>query len=418
MTATTAKTLVVDLAEAPQRADEITEAIQRAPATEPFADSILAFCADFSRRLGRASRGIPELTALAFWMRKSELMRLQEQFLLLQTRETLLVPRGTVLHIPPANVDTIFIYSWLLSLLVGNKNVIRLSTRRSPTVDLILDVMADVLADDAHADVREQTAFVRYGHQNDVTARLSARCDVRVIWGGDTTVRKIRATPLPPHATELTFPDRFSMAVIRTKAYLGLAAERRHDVAESFFNDAYWFDQAGCSSPRIVHWIGEAKTSREASADFYGRVRSVLARRNYAVDTAMGIRKMIFGYQAVLDHPVNRVETYGNELKVVELRGLDPVEGTFPGAGTFFDVTLGQLTDLAPTIRRRDQTLSHFGFGADELRALAVAVNGRGIDRMVPFGQALTFNRYWDGHDLLQSFSRRVFIEPASEEAR
>jgi hypothetical protein len=412
---TRTSTLVVDLTEAPDRAAEVAAAIERAPVTEPFSDEILAFCADFSRRLGKASKGIPELTALAFWMRRSELVRLREQFRSLGTPETLLVPRGTVLHIPPANVDTIFIYSWLLSLLVGNKNVIRLSTRRTPTVDLILEVMADVLADEAHGGLREQTAFVRYGHQDDVTARLSAVCDVRVIWGGDVTVRTIRSAPLPPHATELTFPDRFSMAAIRTEAYLGLAAEARDGVAESFFNDAYWFDQMGCSSPRIVHWVGETGTSRQAAGDFYGRVHSVLARRNYAVDTAIGIRKMTFGYQAVLDHPVNRVDTYGNELKVVELSGTDPVRGEFPGAGTFFDASLERLTDLAPAITRRDQTLSHFGFGADELRALAVAVNGRGIDRMVPFGQALTFNRYWDGHDLLQSFSRRVFIQTARD---
>jgi hypothetical protein len=411
VTAATAAALVVDLTDTPERAGEIAAAIESASATEPFGEEVLAFCADFSRRLGRAAKGIPELAALAFWMRKSELVRLREQFSSLRTPETLLVPRGTVLHIPPANVDTIFIYSWLLSLLVGNKNVIRLSTRRSPTVDLILEVMADVLADEAHAALREQTAFVRYGHQDEVTARLSAVCDVRVIWGGDATVRRIRATPLPPHATELTFPDRFSMAVIRTDAYLELASGRRDDVAESFFNDAYWFDQMGCSSPRIVHWVGGAEISREAAADFYARVRSVLGRRNYAVDTAVGIRKMTFGYQAVLDHPVNRVDTYGNELTVVALRAVDPLDGDFPGAGTFFDTRLEQLTDLAPTIRRRDQTLSHFGFSAEELRALAVAVNGRGIDRMVPFGQALTFNRYWDGHDLLQSFSRRVFIQ-------
>ena len=411
MTETTTSTLVVDLAEAPERADEIAQGIAAAPVTEPFSDEILALCADFSRRLGKAGKGIPEIAALAFWMRKSELVRLREQFSNLHTPETLLVPRGTVLHIPPANVDTIFIYSWLLSLLVGNKNVIRLSTRRTPTVDLILDVMAEVLADDAHANLRDQTSFVRYGHQDAVTARLSAACDVRVIWGVDTTVRTIRATPLPPHATELTFPDRFSMAAIRTEAYLELAPEGRDDVAESFFNDAFWFDQMGCSSPRVVHWVGAAQTSRQAAADFYARLRSVIVRRDYSVDTAVGIRKMTFGYQAVLDHPVSRIGTYGNELKVVELESIDPVHGDFPGAGTFFDATLDTLTDLAPSITRRDQTLSHFGFGGDELRALAVAVNGRGIDRMVPFGQALTFNRYWDGHDLLQSFSRRVFIQ-------
>ncbi|MFC6804089.1 acyl-CoA reductase [Deinococcus caeni] len=39
------------------------------------------------------------------------------------------MPRGLVFHVPPANVDTIFIYSWLMSVLAGNRNVIRLSSR-------------------------------------------------------------------------------------------------------------------------------------------------------------------------------------------------------------------------------------------------------------------------------------------------
>ena len=63
-----------------------------------------------------------------------------------------------------------------------------------------------------------------------MTARLSASCDVRVIWGGDGTVRTIRATPLPPHATELTFPDRSSIAAIRTAAYTELTATARERV--------------------------------------------------------------------------------------------------------------------------------------------------------------------------------------------
>lgn len=410
MTISPTRDLVVDLTGRPDDVEDALATVRDADALEPFADEIVAFCADFSRRLSKASRSIPELTALAFWMRKAELVRLRGEFAQLATPETLLMPRGTVLHIPPANVDTIFIYSWLLSALLGNKNVIRLSSRQTPNVELILSVLADTLADQAHTRLGDQTTFVRYGHDDSVTARLSAVCDVRVIWGGDGTIQTIRKAPLPPHSVELTFPDRFSMAVMDVETYLARPAAARDELAEAFFNDAYWFDQMGCSSPRILYWIGARQHSTEASADFYPRVRSVVTRRGYAVDTAIAIRKMTFAYQAVLDHPVRRVETFGNELKILKLEGVDSVHGDFAGAGTFFDVTLERLADLAPLINRRDQTLSHFGFDATELRALAVEINGAGLDRMVPFGQALTFNRFWDGHDLLQAFSRRVFI--------
>ena len=62
-------------------------------------------------------------------------------------------------------------------------------------------------------------------------------------------------------------------------------------------------------------------------------------------------------------------------------------------------------------IKRKDQTLSHFGFDHEEVRALARALNGRGIDRIVPIGRALQFHRYWDGYDLLRSFTRTVYVE-------
>jgi hypothetical protein len=48
------------------------------------------------------------------------------------------------------------------------------------------------------------------------------------------------------------------------------------------------------------------------------------------------------------------------------------------------------------------------GFAGDELARFVRAVNGRGIDRIVPFGEALTFGRFWDGYDLLQELTRRV----------
>ena len=34
---------------------------------------------------------------------------------------------------------------------------------------------------------------------------------------------------------------------------------------------------------------------------------------------------------------------------------------------------------------------------------------GRGIDRLVPVGQALSFHRFWDGYDLIRELVRHVF---------
>jgi len=40
--------------------------------------------------------------------------------------------------------------------------------------------------------------------------------------------------------------------------------------------------------------------------------------------------------------------------------------------------------------------------------------NGRGVDRMVPIGDALAFDDVWDGFDLLGEFSRLVALRPSA----
>jgi hypothetical protein len=81
------------------------------------------------------------------------------------------------------------------------------------------------------------------------------------------------------------------------------------------------------------------------------------------------------------------------------------------GGGLLFQAYAKELNEIAPLIIRRDQTLTHFGFTRDELRNLARLLNGRGIDRIVPVGHALNFNRFWDGYDLLREFTRTVYIQ-------
>jgi len=380
----------------------------------PFSPPLIDCCADISSALmaDREARQFPELQALAFWLRKAAVVRLANEFAELQSRECLLTPRGLVFHIPPSNVDTIFLYSWALAFLTGNSSIVRLSGRKSLQSTISIRILEEVLAASTHADLSGGSVLVEYGHDPAITAAISAAVDVRVIWGGDETIRRIRDAPIAPHAKDLGFPDRSSLAAFNAAAWLELAPEAKQDLVERFFNDTYWFHQMACSSPRIVAWSGEASLCAAASREFWLMLRDRITRKNYALPLGAYLKKLAFACGAILDYPdVCEYSEYGNELTLLTLKSLRGLRRSHCGGGLLFQVFIRQIGDLAEWIARPDQTLSAFGFTRDVMCQFAAGLNGAGIDRIVPIGSALQFSRFWDGYDLLQELTRRVYIE-------
>lgn len=381
---------------------------------QPFDQRLLEFFAQFSKRLFAHPqvRAFPDLMALAFWMRRAELARLAGAFEALRQPAVCLAPRGLVFHIPPANVDTMFIYSWLLACITGNSNVVRISDRNeSPQVALLCDVLNELFTLPEHAEVAAGTAFVRYGHEAELNEAFSAACDVRVIWGGDATIARLRAYPLGPYARELVFPDRYSLALLDAAAVLALEPAALDAVADGFFNDVYWFDQQGCASPRLVVWRGEATDQTEASTRFFEALARGVARRNYRLPPALVVNKWVEALSGMLDEPVQAYRAPRPEVAVLSLDGLRDLRERWCGGGLFYETRIDTLAELLPFVGRKDQTLVHYGVAREDLLALVHQLNGRGLDRLVPVGQALAFNRFWDGHDLLSEFVRRTYVE-------
>jgi Acyl-CoA reductase (LuxC) len=100
----------------------------------------------------------------------------------------------------------------------------------------------------------------------------------------------------------------------------------------------------------------------------------------------------------------------GNELCVLGLKHLGAFDRTHPGAGMFFDARVDGLSDLVEFVRRKDQTLTTYGFSTDELTEFARSLHGRGLDRIVQFGDALSFGSLWDGYDLLAELTRTIHV--------
>lgn len=395
--------------------DQLISNMSKLQSLPPFSKEVLDVCAGISHRLFQdtEARAYPELQALAFWMRKTELARMAEEFRSLETETTVMVPRGLVFHVPPSNVDTIFVYSWLIAVLTGNKNVIRVSSRESAQTSILLRVLRDSILNRSE-EIRAATVIVQYPRDESINRALSLACDVRVVWGGDATVETFRKLPVSPHAKDLAFPDRYSFAAIRTPAYLNLNDQQRDRLALNFFNDTFWFDQMACSSPRLIVWCGQREASATSSADFYRRLVAVVEKRDLQLAPATVLNKFAFACRAILDQGA---ETYINDLNVtvLDVPDLELLQRTHCGGGLLLQCAVAGLDELERFINRKDQTVTAFGWSSEELRNFIRAVRGRGVDRVVPIGQALQFNRYWDGYDLFAEFTRSVYLCSTSD---
>lgn len=370
------------------------------------------FLIAFSRRLLRPdlARRHPELGSLGFFLRKGELARAVERLgdgVAGQRR----APRGLVVHFPPANVDTIFVYSWALSALAGNHNIVRVSARAAGAAQTVLEALNDVLAD-AHPAITQTQRMVTYDRDDAVTGALIGACDLRVLWGGDRSVTELRRHPIRPLARDLAFPDRSSFAAVSVAGWRAALPEQRRAAVEGFGTDVYWFDQAACSSPRDLFWVGtDDDAVAVARAEFDELLAEVVDRRGWGVDPAMAVEKHVATYGLAATGAATKVSFTGNAVAHVSLAGLGDVQRRWLGAGTICHVTVGSLAELAPAVQRKDQTLSQYGFTMSELDDFVTALAGRGIDRIVPFGQALTFAGTWDGCNLLHEFTRIITIQ-------
>lgn len=345
------------------------------------------------------SRQYPDVVTFAFFCRRGNLLKQKEIY---KSSTSNLQPRlgwGMVFHIAPSNVPVNFAYSVVAGLLAGNTNVVRVSQKQFPQVDIIVKHM--------RATNMHRVAVVRYPHESNANEVFSGLCNVRVIWGGDATIETIRKNAISARAFDICFADRYSIAAIRPKAIL--EAYNCSLIAEHFYNDTYLFDQNACSAPHLVCWeksdgLGEAKKR------FWDAVYAY-AKAHYQFQDVMAVDKLTALYKQAVAMPTHNEETKDNVLRRVEIDSLPCDIDTFRCAGGYFtECEIASLDDIAPIVTAKYQTLAYYGFEREELEAFVQRNHLTGIDRIVPFGETTAFSLTWDGRDLIQSMSRIIDI--------
>ena len=379
---------------------ETVEQMKKAKPLHPFDDRVIAFLNDLSSAL-RKNREYPDVATFGFWCRKGAL--LQEKAKYDDAGERF--GKGIVFHSTPSNVPVNFAFSFAAGLLAGNANIVRLPGKPFEQVEIICAAVRELL-EGAHREMAPYIVFVKFPPVKEISDAFSALCSVRVIWGGDRTVAELRQSPIPARATDITFADRHSIAVIDADAYL--AAERKDTIIQNFYNDTYYTDQNACTSPRIIFWQGEGKA--EAKADFWKRVHA-LVREKYTLSPVQAVGKLSAMYSAAAAKRVRLEETEDNFVTrlVPEEADAELMDYKY-NSGFFFEKDIGNLSEIAGVCDIRCQTLTYYGVKEEDFRDFLEQARPSGIDRIVPMGKSMDFALVWDGYDLIRQMSRRITV--------
>jgi len=376
-------------------------------------EQVINFISTLSQSILRRPdfRVYPELMAMGFWMRKSHIIKIIDDNFNNSIQEVRLA-RGVIFHIAPSNVDSVFIYSWFLSMLAGNINIIRLSSKRGEQINLLLELLNDLFKLPEFSDIASRQVLISYGHDNHLTAYFSEQCDMRVIWGGDNTIRKIRQIPIPPTATELPFTDKFSLSLIGASEFIELPRDEKSKLINSFINDAFWFGQMACSSPRLIVWLGEDDIVEKAKLLFWTQVNKVLTNNMADISTADIVNKLVASNRMAIEGQVSIIKSDNNLINRIQLSSCDGINTSLHcGGGLFYEVSIFELDELLTCVSRKIQTVGYFGIPKEHLKQFVKRCLPLGIDRFVPIGKALEFSPIWDGYTLLKDFTRVVDIQ-------
>ncbi len=395
--------------------EEIVEHMNNLPVKRPFSADIVSFCNDVSKELMKivSGREYPDIITLGFWLRKSSVEMMKRRF----ARDGVIIRfgRGVLFHIAPSNVPINFAYSLFAGLLCGNANIVRLSSKEFPQVSIVMESIRKVLV--LYPHIKSYLCMVRYEHEKEINDYLSLICDVRIIWGGDTTISSIRKSPLQSRATEVVFADRFSLAVIDVQEYSMLDHRGKTRIARGFYNDTYLMDQNACTSPRMIVWKFDAEIRDKVSEvrqEFWLKLWKIV-EKEYQFQDIQGVNKLTRKYLLAADKETEisestYIESSDNRLVAVRVNKItNSLLNYFDNSGFFLEYATMDILDLTALCNdNRCQTVGYVGSKKMLLPLLEKGV--KGIDRIVPIGKAMDFDFMWDGYNLYEQFTRGVNI--------
>ena len=380
------------------------ETILTHPPLEIFDGEVVRFLSNVSERIKTHPdlRRFPDLASFGFFIRKKNLEKLEKFY---KKENKWYMGIGSAFHIAPSNVPLNFAYSLVAALMCGNPSVVRLSTKIFEQSELLIKLFNKELKEGRYEPF---FTLLQYNHDQELNRKLSSECRLRLLWGGDETIEHFKSFTVKPNATDITFPDRYSLSLIDAKAYTEIANPNL--IAVKFFNDVYTFDQNACTSPRGVFWLGKNMEVSIAKKRFWASLHDVLREKKYIPKKGVGVRHIGNTAKLAAQNQIEYDKGFSDHaMQVFDIKnGNADLFSEHSGEGLFYQRDITSLVGLKPFINEKCQTLSILVNNKEQLLEWIIGSRISGIDRVCDIGSSSEFTLNWDGKDLFHLMTKRL----------
>ncbi len=388
--------------------NKILNTLSSKVASEPFNEEILSFLDELSQDIKRkkVSLKYPELISFSFFCRRANLDLLKKKFNSYNFR----IGKGIVFHITPTNIPINFAYSLVFGLLAGNNNIVRVPSKNYDQVNIINNCLNKISKKKKFRKIKKSFFLIKYARNEEITKLISSKSDVRVIWGGDDTIRQIKSIPVSERALDIAFADRYSFSMINCEKLKDASHNEINQLANKFFNDTYLVDQNACSSPHLIFWIG--KYNKKKVDLFWSKLSGLVSTKYKFVESSAFEKYHLLIKNLIEKNDLEFKKRYSNYLYRINVKKVDKnivnLRGKF---GMFYEHNLPNISLISKLVSRRVQTITYSGFEKKELYEFFKKEKLSGVDRIVPIGTALDISPIWDGYDIIKILSREIEIK-------
>ena len=370
-----------------------------------FSEDIILLLNEISKEIlnNKKCKKFPDLITFGFWCRRSNINKIFNNYNFFKNR----MGRGTVLHITPSNVPTNFAYSMVFGLLSGNNNIIRLPGKNFLQVKILCEILKKLSTKKIFKKSFQKLLLIKYQNSDLISSELSKNVEARVIWGGDSTVKKFKTFETKPRCIDLSFANRYSISLIDSNKLAKLNAQDLSSLAKKFYNDTYTMDQFGCSSPNSIFWLGKNNFAKKR---FWFEL-SEIVNKEYNLDLS-GANKKISNLMSFALNKNKRFKAKIDNFNLITLKSKKINFDNFENInfGTFLEIDLNDINNLKKYTSEKLQTITYYGIEFKIIKKFIINNKIKGIDRIVPIGRAFDLTPEWDGLDIISTLSRTIGI--------
>lgn len=375
------------------------------PSTVPFDDKIMAFLHELSKLIlkDNETKLFPDVATFAFFCRKGNLNKLKKEFL--DKNIEFRLGRGLSFHVAPSNVPVNFAFSLVLGLLSGNNCIVRVPSDNFRQIAIITKALKKLKL----KELPVQIELIKYDRNSEMTQVISRYSNLRLIWGGNNTVKSLKELETYPNCIDIPFYNRFSLAVIDLHSLNESNLFR--ELALNFYNDTLLFDQNACTSPHSLFWItSKGVKNTEVINKFWEAFSEIIESKGYHTQMKTAMDKLCSYQQYLSNNDIIDFQLQKSIWRVRDKIISNNENKIFSHSGYFMEYEIHSLEEIIPIISKNTQTIGYFGLEKKTIKSFLAHNRILGVDRIVPIGRTTEFNLTWDGIDLINIMSRIIQV--------